>query len=979
MRLRVLIIVCISLFHALTMGAATEEEYREEIRMLQQRNAQLEDSLEQLTAELQQSDATMTMLKKEIAEMTDGADEQAQEVAETREAMKQVKEQLAALLAQQSETDVAALEQQLATAVQRAQQAENELKRAQSELQEQQKALARAQEQPGAADAPQLQAQIDALQTELEQQREQFRATVAMLQDRDADLTAANAKLEGLQERLRTASTDARVEELEAALADANAQLIALAAEKSKLESQAQNSSQYQQQLERKDAEIARLEGELRKAAEYINSRSSEIAALEDTKAEIQKRELGLERTVTELEVKLREMEGARNRSEARLSTLEAQNSDLQARLEALQSAKSELERQLVEAATTKSGLETRLTTSLEERSARIQQLEGHVQDLQSRIDTTEAKLREADKVAMERAEAVRELEAELQYQSSVPEAAKERIEELTLELQEVRSQFDDQETMKRDYPRIQQELASCQATMGDLVEEQDRCQAAQRTLRETLAGVQQERDRLEITLQEKLAEVDALSSRALQLQGNVENEADLRKSDAQTYRDTLERNRELEAQFAEIQRQLKVKEQVLQQTLTDKALLEKQVESSDGTFNALQTQLAQARQQYAELEQEVLTLRQARAQRVEAQHDTTTAQAMLQEQIQQERARRRQLEAELLETQKTVQALRQSGSGQAPVPVTREPLPAPVASAAAPQSALRVLFPQEILQSLPGSSVAILSISPNKRRIAYQETAGQTERLWMLNTGTRQVKRLLEWQRTAGVDRVMSRFAWAADEEHFLFSTGTPGGYGLYLGNSSGIVGKPVMLKDAAVHFAWAPQQLRFAYFSGSNLVVQEVGGAALPLQLGNASGGSAGTALAWSPDGRMLAFSVKRGRHFDIFTLTLSGAEPTIQSLVASPSDDIQPSWSPDGRHVAFYVRSAQHDTKLAMVPVDRSRAPVIIAHQVAISSADGPQWASTTRLVYVGAGTDHAVHTIDITTGQHSFAPLALVLEY
>lgn len=978
-----IILACISLLITLPVAATTEEEYKEEIRMLQQQNAQLENKLEEVAAELQQADVTITLLKKQIMDLTSEAEEHAAEVSETRKAMKQVKEQLTALLAQQAEADIKGLEQQLSTAVQRAQELEDELQSAKVEIEEQEKTLARLQRQQEGSDSSQLQQQIDTLQTELQQQREQLKVTVSMLQDREAELKTAQGTIQQLQEQVRSVSTDQRVKELESVLAEVNAKLIALAQEKTTLEAQLQKAQQSDQELHKKDAEIARLEGELRKAAEYINSRATDISELEQSKATMQETQLGLEKTVIELEMRVRELESIKTELEARLATVNTQNKDLETHLSSVREAKTDLETQLTEIAKSKSGIESRLTKALEDRSARIQQLELELQDAQTRLESTQAKLHETEQINLERATAVQKLEADLQHQSSVPEAAKQRIQELTQELQEVKIQFENQETMKREYPKLQQDVASCQGQLDKLQQEQEQCQASQKQMQEEIFGLQQARDRLEMTLHEKLAELDAVSTQNVELQKDVVEEADLRKTDAQTYRDTLVRNRELEQQYAESMRQLKLKEQVLQQTLTDKALLEKQLEDSGGSFSALRAQLAQAEARYAEIYQEVMAFRTAQAQGVEAQHGTTSAQAILQEQVQQERTLRRQLEGELLEARKTVQALQhqvktaQSASGS-----TVAPPPATYASASQ-GTALEVLFPQEIIQSLPGGTVTILSMSPNKTKIAYQESAGQTERLWILHTGTRQVTRLLEWQRATNVTAASSRFAWAYDDDHFLFSTGTPGGYGLYLGNSGGILGKPVMIKDAAVHFAWAPNQLRFAYFSGPNLLVQEVRGKTLPLQLGNASQGLAGTSLHWSPDGRVLAFSVRRDTSFDIFTLTISGAEPVIQTVVASPSDDIQPSWSPDGRHLAFYVRSSQYDTKLAVVPVDQSRAPYIIAHQVSVSSSEGPQWVSSSDLLYIGAAptssSEYAVHTVDIATGKHSSAPLSLVLEY
>ena len=708
--------VCLSLLFAVTAGAVTEDEYKDEIRTLQQRNAQLENSLEEVTAAIQQADVTITMLKKQIMNMTSETEAQALEVTETRKAMKVVKKQLTALLTQQADVDVKALEQQLAAAVQRTQKLDDQLKRAKLEIEEQDKLLARLQRRQDESDSQQLQQQISALQAELQQQRDQLKATVGMLQNRETEINIAKATIQQLQTQVRDASNDTHVKELEAALADANAKLITAARENNSLETQLHEARQNDGQLQSKSAEIARLEGELRKAAEYINTRAADITDLEEDKSGLQTRQLGLEKTIIELETRVGEMQTANTELESRLTAVTAQNNDMERHLDAVRTTKVEVEMQLLETAKSKSGIENRLTKSLEERSLRIQQLETQIQDVQARLEDTQAQLFEAGQINLERSAALQKLEAEMQYQSSVPDAAKERIKELNLKLQDIRSQFDIQETMKREYPQLQQEVAACQTTMNELIQEQDRCQAAQKNLQEQVFSLDQTRERLEITLLEKLGELDAAGTRNLELKQDVVDEAGLRKTDAQTYQDTIVRNRELEAQYAENMQQLKLKEQVLQQVLTDKALMEQQLETSDGSFSSLRAQLEQSQRRYAEIQEEVMTLRQIQAQRVEAQHDTTSAQAMLQERIQQEQTRRRQLEAELLAAQKTAQTLQQHvrNSQSSPAPATIQPIPATPYTAASQATALQALFPQEIIQSLPGGRVTILNVSPN-------------------------------------------------------------------------------------------------------------------------------------------------------------------------------------------------------------------------------------------------------------------------
>ncbi|MBD3308559.1 hypothetical protein GF339_19225, partial [candidate division KSB3 bacterium] len=161
---------------------------------------------------------------------------------------------------------------------------------------------------------------------------------------------------------------------------------------------------------------------------------------------------------------------------------------------------------------------------------------------------------------------------------------------------------------------------------------------------------------------------------------------------------------------------------------------------------------------------------------------------------------------------------------------------------------------------------------------------------------------------------------------------------------------------------------------------VLHNVNGESLPLQIGHQSGAE-GTSLQWSPDGTKIVFSAKREASVDIFTLLFSENKPLLQKLVASSSDDVHPSWSPDGQHIAFYVRSAQYDTKIAVIPVDKSRAPYVVAHNTSLPSVGGPRWLTPRDILYVGeeylSASQNAIYRVDIETGQRTAVPITMLL--
>ncbi len=77
-----------------------------------------------------------------------------------------------------------------------------------------------------------------------------------------------------------------------------------------------------------------------------------------------------------------------------------------------------------------------------------------------------------------------------------------------------------------------------------------------------------------------------------------------------------------------------------------------------------------------------------------------------------------------------------------------------------------------------------------------------------------------------------------------------------------------------------------------------------------------------AWSPDGRRLAFSSKRGTSYDIYVKTLDVLEPE-RVLWRSELDKLVEDWSPDGRVLSVSVLRSG----LWSYPVDTAQKPTLI----------------------------------------------------
>lgn len=97
-----------------------------------------------------------------------------------------------------------------------------------------------------------------------------------------------------------------------------------------------------------------------------------------------------------------------------------------------------------------------------------------------------------------------------------------------------------------------------------------------------------------------------------------------------------------------------------------------------------------------------------------------------------------------------------------------------------------------------------------------------------------------------------------------------------------------------------------RVLYSHGGAVWTLPVDGSAPPEVLFRAAGGAG--SLAWSPDGKQLAFVSHRGTHSYVGLYTGAGAP--IRWLSPSVARDGDPRWSPDGRRIAFTRRPSELD---------------------------------------------------------------------
>jgi WD40 repeat protein len=146
--------------------------------------------------------------------------------------------------------------------------------------------------------------------------------------------------------------------------------------------------------------------------------------------------------------------------------------------------------------------------------------------------------------------------------------------------------------------------------------------------------------------------------------------------------------------------------------------------------------------------------------------------------------------------------------------------------------------------------------------------------------------------------------------------------------------------------HPAWAPDGSRLAYAkptaNGQEIVTVDPEGKN-PKTLA-AEGLNAWP--AYSPDGRLIAFSSSRDGDFDLYRMNADGSN--VQRLLRRPGMDARPAWSPDGRRLAF-LANQEGNYNIAIMDADGSNFRIVVDHP---ERDDYPAWhPNGKKLVFVG----------------------------
>ncbi|HEY7258750.1 MAG TPA: hypothetical protein VH459_06760 [Gaiellales bacterium] len=178
----------------------------------------------------------------------------------------------------------------------------------------------------------------------------------------------------------------------------------------------------------------------------------------------------------------------------------------------------------------------------------------------------------------------------------------------------------------------------------------------------------------------------------------------------------------------------------------------------------------------------------------------------------------------------------------------------------------------------------------------------------------------------------------------------------------------------------AWSPDGGRLAVVLGSPLgaghvyVMDVTGGDLKAVTHGHAV---TSASVAWSPDGRLLAYDVGRTGRPDLgATIVVSRPDGSNRRAVTPPDENaVAPAWSPDGRRIAYVsaITSAADS--------DRSGAVEVVpagggARRKVSGVYDGydPTWAPDSRTVYFAAGWSGGQGLVEVAAMPHGKVVLA-----
>ncbi|MGH9408313.1 MAG: protein kinase domain-containing protein [Vicinamibacterales bacterium] len=219
-------------------------------------------------------------------------------------------------------------------------------------------------------------------------------------------------------------------------------------------------------------------------------------------------------------------------------------------------------------------------------------------------------------------------------------------------------------------------------------------------------------------------------------------------------------------------------------------------------------------------------------------------------------------------------------------------------------------------------------TLSPDGKSVVYAHRGGGDDNLYLLHVGARKPILL-----TPDVPEGSSEPAFSPDGERIAFRSEREGG-GIFVMSSTGESVRRVA--DFGYNPSWSPDAKELAVSRALFTSPTDLSSGNLALWVVNVATGETRQALknftvmqpSWSPHGQRIAFwGLRIGGQRDIYTAAADGSD-----LARGPKDvtsdaaiDWSPTWSPDGRYLYFSSRRGG-TMNLWRVPIDEASGRVL-----------------------------------------------------
>ncbi|MCC7451276.1 MAG: PD40 domain-containing protein [Anaerolineae bacterium] len=223
---------------------------------------------------------------------------------------------------------------------------------------------------------------------------------------------------------------------------------------------------------------------------------------------------------------------------------------------------------------------------------------------------------------------------------------------------------------------------------------------------------------------------------------------------------------------------------------------------------------------------------------------------------------------------------------------------------------------------------------SPDGQYIVYTSMGGGGSQIHVTSTGTT----------FASPQGSNYNPVWSPDSQRLAFVSNRNGQFNIYAITADGTeIQLTHNTSGAAIGaLAWSPDGKHIAFQVGDAVYVMDQDGQNSHRILDKQAG-----SLAWSPDGRQILLEVRVNNTLELYVMNADGS--SLRNLTNNTADDFSASWSPDGNHILF-VSKRDGNLEIYVMDTDGSN-PRNLTHNDEIDvtpdwSPDGTYIAFTSR---------------------------------